>query len=405
VNTLNTRRDFLRGAAAGGALLTMHGPLAAAPKGGPGAVGVCGLGRGMGAASRAAGFCDVDKVRLAQASKANPEGKATTDFRELIDNKDIGTINVFTPPHWHAIISIYALRAGKNVFCEKPLTRTIAEGRAFVEAVKRYGRDFRYGAHTVTPCPEIIRKVVVSGILGAPLTVHIGPGLGMHHGWTGMVNQAPMPVPETLDWDMYCGPSPLKPYHVHRTHMSFRGYWDYDGGHLADMGPHVFNALLNNLGKDDTGPVEIETIGPPAHDDAVGIYDYGRLKWADDTTLIVDVRPGTRNDMFIEGPKGKIRWENWEKRKDAAGLVSDPPAILEELRTLPDVENPSKLQKLSGPVATAIHAHRTNSLAILMNASLRVGRKIAFDPVKEEIVGDDQANEIIHPVLRAPWQI
>jgi predicted dehydrogenase len=383
---------------------------------------ICGLGRGGGFDRSALAVCDPDQNRV-KASLAGRPGacKGYTDFREIIDRKDIGKVWVVTPPHWHAIISIMAMKAGKDVFCEKPLTRTIGEGKAFVEAVRRYGCDFGYGASHETPHPRMLRKVAVSGILGTPLTIYIRGSRRANFkvgGWRGMVNQVPQPVPPTLDWNLYCGPSPLKPYHQHRTHGSFRGYWDYDGGGLTDMAGHVLNDLLDNIGKDDTSPSEIETIGPPAHDDAVGIFDYSRLRWADGTVLVIDsgvVPPsdGADPDIFVEGPKGRLRFMSdlpGFNTRDAHGrgdevLTSDPPRIIDELRRMPDPPNPSPLVGLPGPLAGVIHAHRTISLANLLNTSLRVGRKIRFDPVAEEVIGDEEANRLANPTFREPWHV
>jgi myo-inositol 2-dehydrogenase/D-chiro-inositol 1-dehydrogenase len=210
----------------------------------------------------------------------------------------------------------------------------------------------------------------------------------------------------------------LKPYHQHRTHGSFRGYWDYDGGGLTDMAGHVLNDLLDNIGKDDTSPVEIDTVGPPAHDDAVGIFNYSRLRWADGTTLAIDsgVGPpgdGADPDIFVEGFKGRLRFmsdlpgfnsRDAHSRGDEV-LTSDPPLIIEELRKMPDPPSPSRLAGLPGPLARVIHAHRTVSLALLINISLRVGRKIRFDPVTEEVIADEEANRLANPTLREPWHV
>ncbi|MBM4030886.1 MAG: Gfo/Idh/MocA family oxidoreductase [Planctomycetes bacterium] len=372
---------------------------------------VVGLGRGMGmAGSGTLAACDVDRKRLdAAVERAGGECRGYTDFRYILDRKDIDRVLVATPPHWHAPVSIMAMKAGKNVFCEKPLTRTIGEGRAFVEAVRSYGCAFSYGAHTETPHHALLRKVAHSGILGSPLTVYMRGSKGCNFkvgGWTGMVNQVPQPAPPTLDWNLYCGPSPLKPYHPHRTHGSFRGYWDYDGGGLTDMAPHVFNELLGNMGKDDTSPVEVETSGPPAHDDAVGIFHWSRLKYADGTVLFVDSgvgqpRDGADPNILFEGPNGRVLYSAEAK----GALVSDPPRVLDELKNAPNPPSLSRLGGLPRPLAAIIHAHRTNCLAILINISLRVGRRIRFDPVKEEVVGDDEANRLVRPPMRAPWQV
>ena len=420
-----TRRGFLGRTATAASVFTI------VPRyvlGGPGQTppseitgdGVVGLGRGMGFISRGTGrgrtlaVCDVDKQRLARGlAKAGPGAKAYTDFRHILDRKDIDLVKVLTPPHWHCLVSIMAAQAGKDVFCEKPLTRTIAEGRVFVETIERYGCNFRYGAHTEGTPSDVIRRASHSGLLGAPLTVHQAQALGCNFkvdAWRGYVNIRPQPVPEHLDWDLYVGPSPMKPYHPHRTHGSFRGYWDYDGGGLTDMAPHVLNAVIASIGKEHTSPVEIDTVAPPAHPDAVGLWYTARLVYADGTTLVLDsgCDPSTHppdsqgRTLLLEGPKGRVYMQRSGRQ---GGVVSDPPGLMDELRQVQVPRDTSKLSGLPGPLRTVTHAHRVNSIGNLVNISIRAGRKIRFDPVREVVLGDDEADRLVNPPMRAPWHL
>ena len=196
--------------------------------------------------------CDVDRGHLASALEAaGPGVSGYTDFREVLARPDIDIVHIATPPHWHALIAIAAAEAGKDVWCEKPMTRTIAEGRALVDAVRRTGRIFRintwfrftdrfYGFGTdVRP----VKKVVQNGLLGWPIkaTVSATTGFDWKFYWSGLTYAKPEPVPPELDYDFWLGPAPWKPYHPHRVHGTFRGYWDYDGGGLGDMGMHYLD--------------------------------------------------------------------------------------------------------------------------------------------------------------------
>ena len=413
-----TRRRFLGRTAAGAAAFL------AVPRhvlGGPGRTppseikgnAVCGLGRGRGFVSRGRtlAVCDVDTKRQASAAeRAGPGCKGYTDFRRILDRKDIVEVKVATPPHWHALISIMAAQAGKNVFCEKPLSRTIGEGRALVQAIERYGCEFRYGAHTEGTPSDLLRRACHTGLLGAPLTVYQTQALGCNFkvsGWRGMVNQIPQPVPPHLDWNLYVGPAPMKPYHPHRTHGSFRGYWDYDGGGLADMGAHVLNAVIPAIGKDHTSAVEIRADAPPPHDDAVGVWYTVHLKYADGLTLVLDSgcrrqergREAPQRHLFLEGPKGKVY------RKDRREWAADPPELLDELRHAAVPRDTSQLRDLPRSLRTVTHAHRVTSVMNLANLAVRTGRTLRFDPVAEQIVGDDEANALVDPAMRAPWHL
>ncbi|HNT35183.1 MAG TPA: Gfo/Idh/MocA family oxidoreductase, partial [bacterium] len=216
--------------------------------------------------------CDVDKDHLANGlRKAGHSCDGYSDFRRVLERKDIDTIHIATPPHWHALISIAAAQAGKDIVCEKPVSKYIAEGRAVINAVQRYGRVFqigtyrRFGTYEQFGESKRLRKLISSGLLGSPLIVRVTRGQGFNwkvDQWSGKTDLVPQPVPDVLDYDFWLGPAPFKPYHPHRVHGSFRGYWDYDGGGLSDMGQHYLDPIQYFLNKDHTNPVEIEAIAP-----------------------------------------------------------------------------------------------------------------------------------------------
>jgi len=228
------------------------------------------LQRKHGLATRALACCDVDRHR-AQAfqKRAGSSCEAYQDFRRVVERKDIEVVAIGTPPHWHALISIACMEAGKDVVCEKPATRFIAEGRALADAERRYGRVYQVGTYgrfgmSRKEDNRQMRKLMTSGLLKPCKGRYVHRGGLKVKQWSGRLDVAPQPVPEYLDWDMYCGPSPIKPFHPPRHGGTHRWYWDYEGGGLGDMGHHKFDPITWLFGKDGTAPVEIEAHAPPA---------------------------------------------------------------------------------------------------------------------------------------------
>ena len=358
--------------------------------------------------------CDVDRNHLAAAmNKTGRSCEAYTDWRRVLDRKDIDTIHIATPPHWHALIGIAAAQAGFDIMEEKPFTRTIREGQVYRDTVRRYGRVLqinthgRFGNYYNFGSSRRIKRLVDSGLLGKPLTVRVTAGCGFNwkvKEWSGQYNLKPQPVPAELDYDMWLGPAPLKPYHPHRVHASFRGYWDYDGGGLSDMGQHYLDPVQYFLGKDDTGPVEISTDAPwPPHPDAVGLWGTIMLRYADgDTILIKSGEWGEAEPAgapLIEGPKGKV-YDNYR---------TDPPGLFDQLAGVPDLDPLIDFQtavrtrqKTGGNESPS---HRSCTLVNLATTAIRTGRTLRWDPAKEQFVGDDEANRFVDQPMRAPWHL
>ena len=333
--------------------------------------------------------------------KDKADNKATySDFRRVLERKDIDVVAIGTPPHWHALISIAAMEAGKDVMSEKPMTRFIAEGRAVVNAQKRYGRIFQvgtFGRYDASKGKHNIQmhKAFMQGILQKTDMVHHHKGGFKVKEWSGMVVAPPQPIPASLDWDMYCGPSPLRPYHPHRVGGTHRGYWDYEGGGLADMGQHHFDPVQWIYGKDDTSPVSIEAYAPPAHPECAAMWGWIELIYADGFTIVLE----------------STEWgEPYTRKQDRDVNLSD---LSEEdqkkVQAMPDPESfPAfpeavKTRKKTGGHAEA--AHRCATLLHLANIGIRLGRKLRYDPVKEEFIGDPEANRLVSQPMRAPWRL
>ncbi len=353
--------------------------------------------------------CDVDKKHLNSTLEiSDPDVKGYSDFRDVIWRDDIDIIHIATPPHWHGLISVAAAEAGKDIWCEKPMTRTIGEGQKVVDAVKNNGSIFRlntwfrfegnfYGFHTpVYP----IKKIVSNGLLGWPLKVTISEvtGFGWKHYWSGKTNLKPEWIPEELDYNFWLGPAPYKPYNPHRVHLSFRGYWDYDGGGLGDMGQHYLDPVQYILDKDNTSPVEIEADAPQVHADAVGSWRRITMKYQDGCQIILDGESRDKKAPFIEGPEGRLY----------PGLRSNIPNLEEKLAQLPDPEPQltdfhQAVRDRSKFALNEANGHRSTTLINLGKIAWRLGRKLYFDPDKQQFINDEAANRLIHQPMRAPW--
>ena len=374
-------------------------------------VGTGGMGRGhiSYAGTRVVAMCDVDKKNLQLGLDKVEKGvKAFSDYRELIQLPEVDIVHVATPPHWHGIIAADAARAGKDVWCEKPMTRTIGEGKRLVEAVQQHGRIFRlntwfrfesnfYGMNTpVKP----IKKLVDSGLLGWPLKVTISKhtGFDWKFYWIGKTDLTPQPVPLELDYEAWLGPAPYKPYHVHRTHGTFRGYWDYDGGALGDMGQHYMDPVQYLLGKDDTSPIFIEVDAPVQDKDAVGIFNRITYTYADGCQIVLDGEGKDDKVAYIEGPKGKL-YKNFK---------TDIPDLDRKLAEFPEpaAQQTDFVDAVKNRKTFALNEANGYKSCTLVNLGLiamRVHRNLKFDPIKQEIVGDEEAKQLMDQPMRAPY--
>jgi len=376
-------------------------------------IGVGGMGRWHLniPGSKLLAVCDVDLNHLQRAKEIGGDDvQGYQDFREVLLRDDIDIIHIATPPHWHGKMSVAAAQAGKDIWCEKPMTRTIGEGQKVVKAVQQNGCIFRvntwfrftsqfYGFGTEI---KTVKKLVNSGLLGWPLNIMISPqtGFDWKFYWHGLTNLKPQWIPEELDYDMWLGPAPYKPYHPHRVHGTFRGYWDYDGGGLGDMGQHYLDPVQYLLAKDDTSPSFIEVDAPQSHPDAVGTWRKIRMKYADGCEIIIDAEKKSGRAPFIEGPNGKL----------FKGFRSNIPDLNKKLAEFPEpedqitdfVEAVKTRQKFA---LNESNGHRSSTLVNLAKIAVRLGRNLQFDPQEQIFANDNEANRLINQPMRSPWHI
>jgi predicted dehydrogenase len=416
----NSRRRFLKNTAAIAAGFSIvprsvlgRGFLAPSDQLTKGIVGVGGMGKVHipYAGTRVVAICDVDKKHLeGAAAQIGGNVKTFDNHHDLIALPEVDIVHIATPPHWHGIISIDAAKAGKDIWCEKPMTSTIGEGKRVVEAVQQYKRMFRintwfrfednfYGMNTTV---KPIKKLVESGLLGWPLTVTVSKttGFDWKFYWVGKTKLEEQPIPAELNYDRWLGPAPYKPYNAHRVHTTFRGYWDYDGGGLGDMGQHYLDPIQYFLGKDETSPVLVEVDAEQQHPDACGTFRKITFTYADGCKIILDGEATDPNAAYIAGPKGKL----------FAGFKSDIPNLKEKLALMPDpkpqVTNFLDSVKYRTPFAlNESNGFRSCTLINMGKIALQLGRTLNFNPDTLAFINDQEANMLIHPPMRSPWNI
>ncbi|MDR1414454.1 MAG: Gfo/Idh/MocA family oxidoreductase [Odoribacteraceae bacterium] len=374
-------------------------------------VGVMGQSHISYPGARLTAICDADKKHLDETLRHCPPGvKVYRDYREVLADPSIDIVHIATPPHWHGKMAVDAARAGKDIWCEKPMTRTIGEGLKVKEAVERHGRVFRlntwfrftdtfYGMGTTV---KPIKKLVESGLLGWPLkvTVNAATGYDWKFYWIGKTGLPVEPVPAELDYDMWLGPAPFKPYNSHRVHSTFRGYWDYDGGGLGDMGQHYLDPIQYFLGKDETSPVEVIVDGEQQDSDACGTWKRVELVYADGCSIVLDGENRDTGAAFIEGPNGKLFPGFHSTIPDLQRKLADfpePAAQLTDFEKSVRTREPFALNERNG--------FRSSTLVNLAIIAVRLGRSLKFDPDNLRFIDDEGANRLIDQPARAPWAI
>lgn len=365
-----------------------------------------------------AAVCDVDENKLNRARNnvekfyADKQNNstytgcgATRDFREIINRADIDAIVIATPDHWHAIPSIMAMQAGKDVYCEKPLTLTIAEGRAMVNTARRYERIFQTGSMQRSDqkfrfACELVRNGYIGDIKS--VRVSIRTGFIPHPQICELAAENVLPE---LDWNLWLGPAPERPYNsIIAPPISFNGfpawrnYRDYSGGGMTDWGAHHFDIAQWGLGMDSSGPVEI--IPPDGKNYPLLTYRYAN--GIEMTTDFLD------NYILFTGAKGTIKVNRTYLLTDPASLATLRIAT-GDIHLDKSVDHKQNwLQSIktrSKPITDVEIGHRSVSVCHLGNLAVQLGRKLQWNPDKEQFVNDTEANRLLTRAKRSPWNI
>ena len=353
--------------------------------------------------------CDVDDNRL-KAAKAladerqpNSECFATKHHEEAMQRKDVDAVVIATPDHWHAHQILDAARLRKHIYCEKPLTLTLREAQLVIPAVNKAGVAFQTGSQQRTEYDhKFVRacELIQNGRIGQALTVHVGVG-DPPIGCT-LPGEDPEPG---LDWDRWLGPAPARPYHsdlsprgVHEHYPSWRRYWEYAGGGLADMGAHHFDIALWALGRDGGGPVEVH---PPHAEGAVT----GASVVFEDGVRIVH---GGRSGATFVGTEGVISVDRGRIGADPIKLLEDP--LPDDATRLPRRKNHAQdwLQAIHGGDKTTCPVEvGAGSVAIchLLNVAYRLRRSLRWDPAAWQFADDDEANALCDYQRRRGYEL
>lgn len=390
--------------------------------------------------------CDVYDANARAAQQwAGPRAESYKDFRQLLERKEIDAVHIATPDHWHAIPTILACQAGKDVYVEKPLAHNIKEGRAMVEAARRYNRIVQTGTqHRSARHYREVQRIIQSGELGEVRFVRVWNYSNLiPHG----IGKAPDgPVPEGLDWDMYLGPAPAVPFNKNRFLRNFRWFWDYAGGSITDFGVHRLDTVQQVMGVEAPKTVAASggrfslKDGGEMPDVLQATYEYPGFILSYEACNMnahgmggrspgmayygmrdKDDRPhgeayyGTNGTLFAD----RIGFEIYPEpaaaaRKDGSQNLKAP---IEAYRTQPkrvsskddtDLHTANFIECVRSrrtPNAEVEIGHRSTTVAHLGNIAYKVGRKLVWDAAKEDFVNDADASKLLGRRPRKPWDL
>ena len=352
--------------------------------------------------------CDVDKGRLdAAVTKSGFADVAKYgDFRTLLDRADIDAVTVATPDHWHALIAVAALRAGKDVYCEKPMTLTIDEGKVLSRVARETGRVVQVGTQQRSDARfRLACELVRNGRIGKLTRVETRIGSNPRH-----KPQWPSSAPEGLDWDFWLGQAPSVPYMPARCHYNFRWWYEYSGGKVTDWGAHHNDIAQWGLGADETGPVAVEAvstrIGRSPFTYACPVDFSITYTYADGVTLVCSSK-GKNGVMFI-GEGGSIFVDRAKIEASDPRLIDDPlPQSATRLHSSSDHirEFIDCVRSREKPACDADIGHRSASVCHLGNIALRTRESLRWDPEAERFLNSDEANAMLGREMRSPWRL
>jgi predicted dehydrogenase len=413
------------------------------------------------------GMCDAYKPRVAEALSfiGNPKTQGYSDFRKMLENKDIQGVVVATPDHWHALLTIMACAAGKDVYCEKPLTLFIDEGKWMVQAERKYKRIVTVGTQRRQGAGvKEAKKIIDSGVLGKIHSVRLS---GVRNIYPGFGKTPVTTPPADFDYEMWLGPSPKTPYQKHRGLYHFRWFWDYSGGQMTNLAAHLIDQvyyLMNTKGPtmamstggrfalEDDGETpdvqqatwlfkdnwimdcvvrEANGLTDPLSRNILFLGTKGNLSLAGNCTVTSETKIDPVNDIpkFVGHPTGgpiytDVKPEAWLPQyalsssgrnsgagaaptggRAGAGVASDPRYGTggEDTMMMNERDWVDCIRSRKSPLCTLEQGHRVATASNLANMSLRLGRAIHWDAEKEVVIGDKEAQAACVRPYRAPW--
>lgn len=377
--------------------------------------------------------CDVDQKHLEIASKkinqhyGNQDCATFEDFRELIGRGDIDAVHVSTPDHWHAVASVRAMRNCKDVYCEKPLANSFGESKAIRDAALQTGRVLQCGSHerSNSNC-RFAAELVRNGRIGQLQTVRIQMPCDQKHHLSARgttKRPAPQPVPGHLNWDLWQGHTQPTDYWPEGCHFWWRFILNYGGGEMTDRGAHIIDIAQLGMGADNSGPVEFQANGIQVDESPYdAFWDYEFTNTYANGVKLIGTTQGPRGLKF-EGTDGWLFVAIHGGALSASNPELLPAGVRQGKKVKPDDPVPGDFQVRLGrspghhqnfidcvisrqaPMATAEIGHRTATICHLNNIAMRVGRALKWDPVREELIGDTKAGQLLVPKMRAPWTV
>ena len=362
--------------------------------------------------ARVLAVCDVFRSRMKDAKArtdkhyGNQDCSQHGDFREILEREDIDTVMISTPDHWHTLMSAMAIRRGKDVICEKP-TLTIAEGRYLADLVKKTGRIFQ----TSTEDRSLfiyhqLASIVRNGLIGKLQRIEVTLVAGQK-----FPKDPAVPVPDDLDWDMWLGPAPFSEYTADVTEKQhWRHVWDYSGGKFSDWGMHQLDTAQWANDTERTGPVEVEGTGTINEGSKYGTFLTYELDYRYANGVELHVKSGGTSIHF-RGSDGWCGSKSWDSGLEGSSremlrLKFGPDDV--QLYTCKGGEHRNFLDCVKSredPYFPAEIGHRCATLCHMGNISMRLDRKLKWDPDKEEFLGDSEANAMRSREMRKPWDL
>jgi predicted dehydrogenase len=355
--------------------------------------------------------CDADRDVLAKARAlaAKATGKAVADpadYRKLLESKDVDAVVITTPDHWHARMTVDACAAGKDVYCEKPLSLTIAEGRAMVAAARREGRVVQTGSQQRSDARfrqacELVRNGRVGKIdrivVGLPKVNFDGPAV------------PDGPPPPGLDYDAWLGPAPRKPYNAKHVHYLFRFFWDYSGGQLTNFGAHHLDIAQWALGRDESGPVAVAATATfhPEKWYEVPMQSTVTYTYEDGIKIICEQGTDAPGGLTFHGSEGTLYVTRGKIDANPRDILKEPRIATYRRLGRSDDHHANWLECIrtrATPVADVAIGHRSATVCHLGNLAIRLGRPLKWDPEAERFGDDSEANAMLARPYRKPWE-
>jgi predicted dehydrogenase len=374
-------------------------------------------------------ICDVFESNLAKGAELAPKADKLTDFRKLLERKDIQAVVVATPDHWHALMTVMACQAGKDVYVEKPTSVAIAEGRAMVEAARKYKRIVQVGTQQRSAAHfKQAVDIVRGGKIGTVTSVRCW-NVG-NQSPDGIGNPPDSDPPAGLDWDMWLGPAPKVPFNANRFGVfpdifpHFRWFWDYAGGMMTDWGVHLIDIVQWAMNVE--APLTVSAVGGKFHlkdnretpDTIQAIYQYPAFAMSYENRVCNgNVLNGHNYGIEFYGSDGTlfVDRQGFEITPERRGVRRDNPGVprTEALAVKSTPDNPTHARNFIDcvksrqlPICDIEIGHRSSTTAILGNLAYRSGSTVQWDASAERVTnGNRKAAQFLTREYRKPWEI